>query len=604
MLQMYGYTRQEALRLTLADLSSNEPPYTQEGASERTGQAVEEGQVRFDWRARRRNGELFWVEVFLKRTEIGGENRILAVVRDINERKENESELLREKSFSQAVIDAIPGVFYVYDEMGNLIQWNKKLETISGYSAEELKGKKAWDFFAGEDQEKLISAFQAVFREGEKTIEFETALKDGRKVPGLFSARRLETDRGVFQVGIALDISDRKKVEAELRQAQKMEAIGTLAGGIAHDFNNILSAIIGFTELAKLETGDNAELSRYLKEVEAAAGRATDLVKQILTFSRQRERDKLPLEISLVVREALKLLRSSIPATIEIRQNIPPQRAVLADPTQIHQVVMNLCTNAYHAMQETGGTLGVTLKDIAFEEESVLGMEAAAGAYIELCVSDTGHGMDKDTMTRIFDPYFTSKEPGRGTGLGLSVVHGIVESHRGFIKVYSEPDEGTTFKVYLPVTSREAEERPESRKEPLRGGSERIMLVDDDQKIVDFGREILGRYGYEIEWFTNGVQALQSMEENPGRIDLLVTDMTMPYMTGMVLAKKILEIRPELPIILCTGFSELTSREKAAAVGIVGFLEKPVAVDNLVRTVREVLGRHSQQSPPEGSAPD
>jgi PAS domain S-box-containing protein len=593
MLEMYGYTRQELQGLTVADVSSDEPPYTQKEAGEMIARAVAEGMHRFEWRARRKGGGLFWVDVTLKVTEIGGERRILAMVSDVQARREYEKALVREKKFSQAVIDAIPGIFYVYNEAGELVRWNKIFEELSGHPPEDLKGREVGRNFKGKDKERLLEAFYDVFRKGEATLEIETEAGGGKKYHMFYSAKKLETDEGLFQVGIGLDFTDKKRAETNMRQAQKMEAIGTLAGGIAHDFNNILAAIIGYTDLAKMDALRDSRLLRYLNETHTAATRATELVKQILTFGRQVEKEKHPLQVSLVVREAVKLLKSSIPATIQIRQDIRSEAVVLADPTQIHQIVMNLCTNAYHAMQEGGGTMEVTLADVSLEKSEVRHNETQSGPFVEFCVSDTGRGIEKEVLPRIFDPYFTTKEPGRGTGLGLSIVQAIIEDHGGFVRVESEPGQGTTFKVFLPVTSMEAADIAVSEEEPLRGGSERIMFVDDDRTITEFARDALCRYGYEVECYTNGVQALQSMEENSSRVNLLVTDMTMPYMTGMVLASRILAIRPDLPIILSSGNNESMIREREVKTGIAAFLQKPYAAEGLIRIVRDTLDRES-----------
>jgi CheY-like chemotaxis protein/anti-sigma regulatory factor (Ser/Thr protein kinase) len=288
------------------------------------------------------------------------------------------------------------------------------------------------------------------------------------------------------------------------------------------------------------------------------------------------------------------MLRSSIPATIEIKQNIQSQGIVLAEPTQIHQIIMNLCTNAYHAMQETGGILGISLKDVEVTGKGLPGVEIEQGGYLLLEVSDTGHGMDEETKNKIFEPYFTTKEPGKGTGLGLAVVHGIVKSHHGSISLYSEPGHGTTFHVYLPkVLTDEKVLVSEDDKEPLVGGDESIMLVDDEKDIVTYAKDALEKFGYKVEPFSNAVQAFQEFQMHPEQFDMVITDMTMPYMTGTELAQKLIEIKPDIPIILCTGYSELVHKEKAYAMGIAGYLEKPVIMEDLIRVVRKVLSEKS-----------
>jgi len=379
-----------------------------------------------------------------------------------------------------------------------------------------------------------------------------------------------------------------------LRQAQKMEAIGTLAGGIAHDFNNILGAIYGYCQLARMhvESGDTLQIENDIAEIRKGAGRATELVKQILTFSRKTKFEQHPLKISLIIKEALKLLRSSIPTTIEIKQNINSKSMVIADPTQIHQVTMNLCTNAYHAMKETGGLLTIILEDmtVAKGNDFPPDQHMTTGEYIMLKVSDTGSGMDRETLEKIFDPYFTTKEVGEGTGLGLSVVHGIISNLNGYIDVDSKPDKGTEFTVLFPVAPKKNESiETEKLEKDSTGGSERILFVDDEEKICAVNKQILHRLGYSVDAFTNPEDALNTLIKEPGGYDLVVTDMTMPKMTGRELALKIMDVRSDMPIILCTGYTSLISKEEALKIGIKDFCEKPVTSNQIAKVIRRVL---------------
>jgi nitrogen-specific signal transduction histidine kinase len=391
-------------------------------------------------------------------------------------------------------------------------------------------------------------------------------------------------------VAVKRDVTEEVKLETKLRQAQKMEAIGTLAGGIAHDFNNILSLIMGYTELAMHNVSEGSRVRDNMDKVFKASERARDLVKQILAFSRHTEQEQKPVQIHLIAKESLKLLRPSFPTTIEIRQNITSTGTVMADPTQIHQVIMNLCTNAYHAMSDKGGILEVSLTDVELDSDyTAKHLDTHPGPYLKLTVSDTGHGMKKKVLNRIFDPYYTTKEKTGGTGMGLAVVHGIVKSHGGVITVYSEPGKGSTFNVFLPRTeSAEGVVEPEEII-PLPIGKERILFVDDEPFIVDIGKGMLEHLGYTVVTRTSPIEALEAFKAMPDKFDLVITDMTMPKMTGDELAKELMKIRSDIPIILCTGFSELINEEKAKAMGIRAFVMKPVVQRELANAVRKAL---------------
>jgi len=384
--------------------------------------------------------------------------------------------------------------------------------------------------------------------------------------------------------------------ERQLQQVMKLQAIGTLAGGIAHDFNNILFPIVGYTELTMDDIPEDSQARQNLEEILKATSRAKELVQQILTFSRQNGQERKPLKVQSLIKEAVKLLRATIPSSIEIECNVDEFCGLIkGDPTQIHQIIMNLCTNAYHAMQETGGKLEVGLKetDISYEQ-SVERVGMKVGKHIELLVKDSGHGMDPQVRERIFEPYYTTKKQGKGTGLGLSVIHGIVKNHGGDITVSSQPGKGSSFKVYLPIIE-EVEEEPQTD-EPLIEikGKERILLIDDEQQIIDIERQILERLGYIVTSTTDSQEALEEFAAQPDHFDLVITDMTMPKMTGDQLAQRIMDIKPQIPVILCTGFNETISEEKALAMGIDKFVMKPVVKEELASTIRKVLdNRHA-----------
>ena len=380
---------------------------------------------------------------------------------------------------------------------------------------------------------------------------------------------------------------DKKRVEAQLLQAQKMEAIGTLAGGIAHDFNNILTSIIGYSELAKMRVLQGDDLTSDLDEIQQSGNRAKALVQQIVTVGRRQEQEQRPIQLRYIVKEALKLLRAALPSTIEIQEVIPRNAGIIhADPTQMHQVVMNLCTNAGQAMNETGGTLEVKLQNVSITKPK---MDLKPGPYLRLTVRDTGDGMKPEVTERIFEPYFTTKEKGEGTGLGLSVVHGIVVTHGGAIMVKSKPGEGCSFHVYLPRTE-QPEKTPETKaEEPLPTGTERILFVDDEPTLLDMVGQMLKQLGYEVVTIKESFEALELFRKEPDRFDLVITDMTMPKMTGIDLARKLLTVRPNIPIILCSGSIDQALKGKATAAGIREFMAKPISIRTVAKTARKVL---------------
>jgi nitrogen-specific signal transduction histidine kinase len=383
---------------------------------------------------------------------------------------------------------------------------------------------------------------------------------------------------------------ERNELERQLYQAQKIEAVGTLAGGIAHDFNNILSAVIGHSELAILYLPKKTKARQNLKKILSSAYRARELVNLIQTISLESEAEPKPVQIHMIVNEALKLLRASLPATIDIRPSIAVESdTVLCDPGHIHQVIMNLCTNALHAMRDRGGTLSIALNpkhiDSRMAEKYA---DLHPGPYVQLTVSDTGQGMNQSTIDRIFDPYFTTKEMDIGTGLGLAVVHGIVKSYGGKIQVFSEPGKGTTFEILLPRmvedTGEEADEYTD-----LPQGYERILFIDDEEMLVDLGSEMLKKLGYRVESTTNPIRGIEIFRKRPDGFDLVITDMTMPQITGDELAVKLMKIKPDIPIILCTGYNERINEEKAKKLGIRAFQMKPLVMRELAEKIRKVL---------------
>ncbi len=506
-----------------------------------------------------------------------------------------------EEKYRQLVNHAPIGIYKVDFNTGKLISVNDVMCEYTGYTEEELLNMSALDILTEESQKRFLDRADNLFngKQLPRTVEYKARAKDGHEF-WIFLDARYEYDRDGKPSGatvVAHDITDRKKAEEEklrledqLQQAQKMETVGTLAGGIAHDFNNILSVIIGYTELILMNGNVDSEVKQNLKEIFNASKHARDMVKQILAFSRQSKHERKPIQARHIVKEALKMLRASLPATIKIQQKIEKNTGVIeADPTQFHQVLMNLCTNAAHAMHEKDGVLEISLSNIDWDQNAAdRPAELKPGPYLKLSVSDTGDGINPDTQDQIFEPYFTTKEKGEGTGLGLAVVQGIIKSHNGAVAVESEVGQGSTFHVYLPIIQRNVT-TDEVVSAPLPMGQERILLVDDEQPLVEIGKQMLERLGYTVAARTSSVEALELFKAQPDRFDLVITDIVMPNMTGETLAEKLMDIRADIPVVFCTGYSEKFTRQQASEMGVRSFLMKPLLMQDLANTVRQAL---------------
>lgn len=520
---------------------------------------------------------------------------VVAQLREYIAKAERESKRVEEQLvlLATAIEQAAEGIT-ITGKNGTIQYVNPSFERISGYAREEIIGQNHYILKGGKHDDVLYKAMWDTLARGDVwTGTITNEKKDGipYRVEASISPIRDNAGTIINYVTIERDVTHEAELETQLRQVQKMEAIGTLAGGIAHDFNNILAAIMGYTEMALYDVPEGTAGRRNLEQVLKAGYRGKDLVKQIITFSRRSEQERRSMRVSPIVKEALKLLRASLPTTIDIRQNIETQSGmVLADPTQIHQVLMNLCSNAAYAMREKGGVLGVSLVDADIDSDGADPSypDLHPGAYLKLTVSDTGHGIDRAIMERIFDPFFTSKKPGEGTGMGLAVVHGIVKSYGGAIVVDSEPGKGSRFDVFLPRI--EGDFFPEADSAaPMPTGKERILFVDDEEDLVDMVQQMLERLGYSVAAKTNSLEALELFKAQPDQFALVITDQTMPHMTGADLAKELMRIRPDIPIILCTGFSEVISAEEAKALGIREFVMKPFATREIAEITRRVL---------------
>ncbi len=527
---------------------------------------------------------------------------VAVFARDITERK-NAEEALRESEakYRQIIQHAPAGIYEMDLQRLRFLSVNDVMCSYMGYSEEEFLALDPFDLLFEESRPALQNVLTEVLAGNPDPgpVEYRIRGKSGREFWVLVNST-FYFEEGVPKRATAVvhDITERKRtekerarLEAQLRQAQKMEAIGTLAGGIAHDFNNILSAIVGYTEMAEVDLPEGSVSKRNLRRVLDASNRAKDLVNRILAFSRQTEHEAKPMRVDLVVKEVLKMLRSSLPTSIELGSSIAPDLpATIGDPTQVYQVLMNLCTNAAQAIEDEHGTIEVTVDEVQIDHDHTAGIgDLPPGPYVRLHIADTGAGMSAEVQERIFNPYFTTKEAGKGTGLGLAVVYGIVQECGGGIVVDSEPGQGTTFTVYFPATDQEESLPLETERDLLPLGQERILFVDDERPITELVKQYLDRLGYVVTTRQSSPEALELFRGDPRAFDLVVTDMTMPAMTGDELAEELLAIRPDLPIILCTGYSHRISEAKAREIGIRAFLMKPLTQQELARTVRRIL---------------
>ena len=518
---------------------------------------------------------------------------ILVLGRDITDRKKAETELNRKvASLKQAEQIAKLG-YYEKNIVTGEIYRSDGYYKLMGVDPAAVGDKdiRMFDYIHEDDRDNVDRAFQ------QRTIEkafveltFRLVQKTGKIITVHFAGRTTfdENGRPLFNTAVYRDISDEKRMEEQLRQSQKMESIGTLAGGIAHDFNNILSIIIGNTDLALEDISPADPVKEFIIESRNAGLRGKEVVRQLLNFSRKTDDTKATINMSQTIRESLKLLRSSIPSSIRIHQNIDEScHPVNANETQVHQIMINLCTNAADAMADQG-RIDISLSNFTVSQESAPHIPAlGAGEYVRLTVCDTGHGMDEETKNRIFDPYFTTKEIGRGTGMGLSVVHGIVASQDGVIHVESVVGRGTCFEIYLPASQGKIGKK-QAETDKLPKGSGRILLVDDEEHLMKLGEKILARYGYTVTGFEDPRKALKSFQAHPDAFDLVVTDLSMPDLTGAQLSRKIQAVRP-IPVILCSGYNDMVDEKTGKEMGIQAFLLKPVDVKLLVKTVGDVL---------------
>ena len=500
-----------------------------------------------------------------------------------------------EKRYRSIFENAVEGIFQSTPD-GRYITVNPAFAKMCGYESPEKMMADVADIekqlYVSEDRQEIKRLLE---KEG-RVRELETAFrrKDGSRLWASVNATAVRDEKGntLCYEGTVVDITERKRLEAQIIQSQKMEAVGTLAGGIAHDFNNILASIIGYTELAMLKgISESSQAGDCLDQVLKASQRARDLVKQILMFSRQSDVEKKPVQLTPIIKETVKFLRATLPTNIEIKRRISATSdVVLADPIQIHQVLMNLCTNAAHAMRQEGGVLKIMMTDMDADDPSEsLPTPRNDVRCLAISVSDTGHGIDPEHLDKIFDPFFTTKSSGEGTGMGLSVVYGIVKDLNGNITVQSEQNKGATFSISLPRCEEQFVPSSPLPLSSLPTGSECVLLVDDEESLVEIGKDILQYLGYKVVSAMDGMEALDAFRTLPEQFDLVITDLTMPEMSGFALADELLKIRPDIPILLCTGLGQAITVKEAISRGIRQVLMKPFTMENCAIIVREVL---------------
>ena len=534
--------------------------------------------------------------------EIGGRACLVLVIRDVTEQRAAEEALRSSEARFRSYFESPLIGMAITSPDKRWVEVNDQLCRMLGYTREELRELRWSDLTADEDMGANETFLQRALAGEIDTYAMEKRFrrKDGETIHASIAVRCIRKPDGAADYFLTVVQDQTARIEAEqaqaelesqLRQAQKLEALGQLAGGIAHDFNNILTAIMAYAELATMDVDNPAEVRAHLEQVQAASNRARDLVRRILTFSRQRKQERKPAHLKPVIEEALNLVRSTLPATIGIEVELDPRApVVLADLSQVHQVLMNLCTNSAYAMKDRPGRLFIRLERVEVDAALVRAQpELREGSYARLTVGDTGSGMAPGILKRIFEPFFTTKAPGEGTGLGLSVVHGIMQDHEGAVTVESEPGRGTTFRLYFPEQIGAAEAMPRGAQPLVRGRGERVLFVDDEEALCDSTRRLLDNLGYTVTAFTSPVAALERFRRTPDAFDIVVTDLSMPYMTGVDVGREILALRPHMPVLLASGFSGTWTVEKVKEQGLRDLLLKPLTAAALSAAIRRVL---------------
>jgi len=591
---LFGYSREELVGQSARILHVDQQHYEDWAPCFQEARAgLPFASADYPWR--RKDGSIFWcLFAGVKMQLANGEPGVLWNVIDISERKRGEDERRRLVTAIEQSIDSV----VITDKNGRIQYVNPSFEKTTGYRKDEVIGKNPKILQSGRHDPYFYQEMWKTLADGRAWKgHLINKKKDGALFEEEVSITPVLNEAGEIMnyVAVKRDVTEQRKLEEQLRQAQKMESIGTLAGGIAHDFNNILAAILGFSELALYSLPPDSAARKNIDKIIHSGKRAAALVQQILDFSRKTEQSLQPLQPHLIIQEVLQMLRSTLPATVTIKEELDPAAGIImADATKLHQVVLNLCTNAFQALKDEKGVLLVTLTRQEKTTKSAEKDTEGLTAFVVFSVSDTGLGMDQETAAHIFDPYFTTKVQGvkKGTGLGLAVVNGIVESYHGFIEVESTPGKGSTFRVFIPALENPLAplENPKKQEDAgLAPGTGQILVVDDEPLLVEFTAQTLENFGYTVTGVTDSREALEKVRARPNQFDLIITDQTMPGLTGSELARAVLEIVPQMPIIICTGYSAVTSEEDARAMGIKRYIHKPIDTKELTGTIRMLL---------------
>jgi len=608
----YGYSREEFLQMDAGRLGSGVPPYTLDTALMCMQKAKDGMPQQIEWHRKNKDGSLRWDDVYIKRATIGGRERILAITRDITERKEREEALAKSEDRLRATVEAALDCIIGMDGKGNVIEFNPASETCFGYSKQDVMGKSLAELIIPERYRKAhVQGMAKYLITGGgpylgKRLEVTAQRADGSEFAAELAIDVAQGREGEIFIGYLRDITERKhaesersRLEAQLRQAQKMEAIGHLTGGVAHDFNNILTGVMGYIVMAServAQSGDE-KLQKYLDRSQKAVHRARDLIQQMLTFSRGRRGEPKALSLTPLLKETVKLFESTLPATIEMQTDFAATPAVMVDPVHVEQVLMNLIINARDAMQGSGRLILALRQILCGDCVCTSCRQPVSGDFVELSVKDSGPGIPQEIMDRIFEPFFSTKDVGKGSGMGLATVHGIVHECKGHVIVDSNANGGANFKVLFPPLTVSAAPSIHTAVPAAAAGTAaralkgRVLLVDDDPTVSEFMLDLLSEWGLEVSRFSNGIEGLKHFSDDPEHYDVVILDQTMPKMTGLQTAEQILKLRPYIPIILYTGYGEQVSQQQIKDIGIRALIKKPIDVEAFFIVLSQLLSR-------------